>query len=99
MTHYHLMVTQYLSSDALGSLTLSGEGGSSATTDMDASAAGNIWDTFDGARGAVTAVAQSDTGPGDNSLLYTLPELMEGLSVKASYQYKVLTENQQLVTL
>jgi len=75
-----------VSSDALGSLTLSGEGGSSATTDMDASAAGNIWDTFDGARGAVTAVAQSDTGPGDNSLLYTLPELMEGLSVKASYQ-------------
>ena len=75
-----------VSSDALGSLTLSGEGGSSATTDMDASAAGNIWDTFDGARGAVTAVAQSDTGPGDNSLLYTLPALMDGLSAKVSYQ-------------
>ena len=75
-----------VSSDALGSLTLSGEGGSSATTDMDASAAGNIWDTFDGARGAVTAVAQSDTGPGDNSLLYTLPALMDGLTAKVSYQ-------------
>ena len=75
-----------VSSDALGSLTLSGEGGNSATTDMDASAAGNIWDTFDGARGAVTAVAQSDTGPGDNSLLYTLPALMDGLSAKVSYQ-------------
>ena len=75
-----------VSSDALGSLTLAGEGGNSATTDMDASAAGNIWDTFDGTRGAVTAVAQSDTAPGDNSLLYTLPELMDGLSAKVSYQ-------------
>ena len=37
-----------VSSDELGTLVFSGEGGSSATTAMDASAAGNIWDTFDG---------------------------------------------------
>ena len=75
-----------VSSDELGTLVFSGEGGSSATTAMDASAAGNIWDTFDGARGAITAVAQKDTGPGDNSVLYTLPELMDGLSAQVSYQ-------------
>ena len=75
-----------VSSDELGTLVFSGEGGSSATTAMDASAAGNIWDTFDGARGAITAVAQKDTGPGDNSVLYTLPELMDGLSAQVSSQ-------------
>ena len=75
-----------VSSDALGTLVFSGEGGNSATTAMDASAAGNIWDTFDGTRGAITAIAQKDTGPGDNSVLYTLPSLMDGLAISASYQ-------------
>jgi len=75
-----------VSSDAMGTLVFSGEGGSSATTSMDGSAAGNIWDTFDGARGAVTAVAQSDSGPGDNSFLYTLPAIMDGLSIDLSYK-------------
>ena len=76
-----------VSSDAMGTLKFSGEGGSSATTAMDASAAGNIWDTFDGARGTiVTAVAQSDSGPGDNSFLYTLPAMMDGLSIDLSYK-------------
>ena len=37
-----------VSSDAMGSLTLAGEGGSSAATSIDGSAAGDIWDTFDG---------------------------------------------------
>ena len=76
-----------VSSDELGTLVFSGEGGSSATTAMDASAAGNVWDTFDGARGTiVTAVAQSDSGPGDNSFLYTLPSVMDGLSIDLSYK-------------
>ena len=76
-----------VSSDELGTLVFSGEGGSSATTAMDASAAGNVWDTFDGARGTiVTAIAQSDSAPGDNSFLYTLPSLMDGLSIDLSYK-------------
>ena len=75
-----------VSSDSLGSLTLAGEGGSSAATSIDGSAAGDIWDTFDGARGNVTAVAVSDAGPGDNSLFYTLPSVMDGLDVNLSYQ-------------
>ena len=38
-----------VSSDALGTLTLAGEGGSSTATSIDGSAAGDIWDSFDGA--------------------------------------------------
>jgi len=83
-----------VSSDTLGSLTLAGHGGSSAVTAFDATAAGNVWDTFDGARGTasdnttavVTALGMSDTAPGDNSLMYTLPSLMDDLTVNLSYQ-------------
>ena len=75
-----------VSSDSLGTLTLAGEGGSSAATSIDGSAAGDIWDTFDGTRGAATAVAVSDSGPGNNSLFYTLPSIMDGLDVNLSYQ-------------
>ena len=75
-----------VSSDSLGTLTLAGEGGSSASTSIDGTAAGDIWDTFDGSRGNVTAVAVSDSGPGDNSLFYTLPSVMDGLSINVSYQ-------------
>ena len=39
-----------VSSDTLGTLTLAGEGGSSAASSIDGTAAGDIWDTFDGTR-------------------------------------------------
>jgi len=83
-----------VSSDTLGSLTLAGHGGTSAVTAFDATAAGNIWDTFDGKRGVasdnstaiVTALGMSDTAPGNNSLMYTLPSLMDDLTINLSYQ-------------
>jgi outer membrane protein OmpU len=75
-----------VSSDTLGTLTLAGEGGSSAASSIDGTAAGDIWDTFDGARGSATAVAVSDTAPGNNSLFYTLPAIMDGLDINLSYQ-------------
>jgi outer membrane protein OmpU len=75
-----------VSSEALGTLVFAGEGGSSSASSIDTSAAGDIWDTFDGSRGAVTAIAVTDSGPGDNSVFYTLPSLMDGLSVNASYK-------------
>ena len=75
-----------ISSDAMGTLTLAGEGGSSAATSIDGSAAGDVWDTFDGSRGMVTAVAVSDSGPGNNSLFYTAPTIMDGLAINLSYQ-------------
>ena len=62
-----------VSSDAMGALTLHGHGGGSATSAMDATAAGNVWDSFDGARGQVTAVGHSNSAPGNNSLSYVMP--------------------------
>ena len=76
-----------ISSDEMGTLVFSGEGGSSATTSIDASVAGDIWDGFDGAAAVavgITGAALKDSGPSDNSMLYTLPSLMDGLSVFAS---------------
>ncbi|MDC0166996.1 porin [Candidatus Pelagibacter sp.] len=75
-----------VSSDTLGTLKFSGEGGASSASSIDTSAAGDIWDTFDGARGSATAIAVSDSATGDNSIFYTLPSLMDGLSVNASYK-------------
>ena len=75
-----------VSSDALGTLKFSGEGGASSASSIDTSAAGDIWDTFDGSRGAVTAVAVTDSATGNNSVFYTLPTLMDGLSINASYK-------------
>ena len=74
-----------VSSDALGSLTLHGHGGGSATSAMDATAAGNVWDTFDGI-GAATGVTHSNSAPGNNSLSYTMPTIMDGVAVNLSYE-------------
>ena len=76
-----------ISSEDMGTLKFNGHGGSSATTSIDASVAGDIWDGFDGAAAVavgVTGAALKDSGPGDNSVLYTLPSMMDGLSVFAS---------------
>jgi len=76
-----------VTSEDMGTLTLAGHGGSSATTSIDASVAGDIWDGFDGAAAVavgVTGAALLDSGPGNNSVFYTLPSLMDGLSVFAS---------------
>jgi outer membrane protein OmpU len=70
-----------ISSDALGSLKFSGEGGSSATTAVDASAAGDIWDQFD----AEDGLEPNGVGSGDNMMMYTLPSLMDGLAANISY--------------
>ena len=75
-----------VSSDAIGTLKLNGEGGASSASSIDGSAAGDIWDTFDGSRGAVTATAITDSATGDNSLFYTLPSMVDGLGVNLSYQ-------------
>jgi len=70
-----------VSSDALGSLKFSGEGGSSATSALDTTAAGDIWDAYD----IASTVHPTGIGGGSNSMLYTLPALMDGLSVNASF--------------
>jgi outer membrane protein OmpU len=71
-----------ISSDALGSLAFHGEGGSSATTAVDTSAAGDIWDQFD----AEDGLEPTGVGSGDDMMMYTLPSLMDGLTANVSYQ-------------
>ena len=73
-----------ISSDALGTLTFNGEGGSTAANMIDGSAAGDIWDKFDGLTNADAQAITSTAG--DNSFYYSSPELMDGLTVQASYQ-------------
>ena len=77
-----------VSSDAMGSLTLHGHGGGSATSAMDATAAGNVWDTFDGATGGsgVVGVGHSNSAPGNNALSYVMPAIMDGVAVNLSYE-------------
>ena len=70
-----------VSSDGLGSLTFAGEGGSSATSALDTTAAGDIWDNFDGT-GDITPTG---VGTGDNMFNYSLPTIADGLAVNVSY--------------
>ena len=71
-----------ISSDTLGKLTLSGEGGKSSTALYDTSAAGDLWDNYD----AEDGIEPTETGTSDNMLLYTLPSFVDGLSLNASYE-------------
>ena len=83
-----------ISSDTLGTIKFSGHGGSSATSAIDATAAGNIYDNFDGTAqvegGAAGNGLMSDganllaAGAGDNNIYYTLPAMVDGLAVNAS---------------
>jgi outer membrane protein OmpU len=70
-----------VSSDGLGSLTFAGEGGSSATSALDGTAAGDIWDNFDGT-GDITPTG---VGSGVNMFNYALPTIADGLAVNVSY--------------
>ena len=78
-----------VSSDALGSLTLAGEGGTSASGAIAKSAAGNLWDAFDGL-GTLNGVSfatdlMTTVSAGNNAFMYTTPELAEGLTLVGSY--------------
>ena len=68
-----------ISSDDLGTLVFSGEGGSSAQSAIDTTAAGDLWNNGSG----FTAPRSAEAG--DNSMMYTLPSLMDDLTLKASY--------------
>ena len=69
-----------IGSDTLGTLVMSGEGGSSAQSAMDTTAAGDLWDNGLG----MAAIAASATG--DNGLFYTLPAMVDGVAITTSLQ-------------
>ena len=70
-----------VSSDSFGSLKFSGEGGSSSTSAIDGTAAGDLWDNFDDE----TGLEPTGVGSGDNMMMYTLPSIMDDLSLNVSY--------------
>ena len=94
-----------ISSESLGTLTLAGHGGSSAVSAMDATAAGDVFDTFDtkvsGQATASTAENASVTGDaamlttaaGDNSFMYTLPSVVDGAAITASFSPRGSNDN------
>jgi outer membrane protein OmpU len=76
-----------VSSDAMGTLVFAGHGGSTAASSINTTAAGDLYDLFDGAQGnlGVTGVAISESAAGNNSFFYTAPSVMDGVSLFASY--------------
>ena len=74
----------HISSDALGKLTLHGEGGSSAQGALDTTAAGDVWDTFDNTALTSGVKVKSSSANGD-TLVYALPTMMDDLAISASY--------------
>jgi outer membrane protein OmpU len=78
-----------ISSDAMGSLTFAGHGGDSAQSQVK-DMTGKIWDyqgTSQGALGSSTS---------NNMMLYTLPTLVDGLAVNASFNPQIssgITDN------
>ena len=72
-----------VSSDTLGTLVFSGEGGSSAQSAIDTTAAGDLWDNGSGFYASGSSPISAEAG--NNSMLYTLPSIMDDLTLKASY--------------
>jgi outer membrane protein OmpU len=73
-----------ISSDAMGSIVIAGEGAGNAQTALDTTAAGDIWDNGFSFGGTSYAKPASSSASG-SSINYTLPTLMDDLSVSASY--------------
>jgi outer membrane protein OmpU len=71
-----------IGSDALGTLVFHGEGGSSAESALDTTAAGDLWDN---GYGISTSNDPSASATSNNMLFYTLPELADGVAITASY--------------
>jgi len=74
-----------VSSDALGALAFHGEGGSTAQSTVDTTAAGDLWDSGFG----ITAAQDPKSSKGsDNMIFYTAPSVVDGVALTASYTPK-----------
>ena len=74
-----------ISSDALGTLAFHGEGGSTAQSAIDTTAAGDLWDSSFGITAAQDPKASLGT---DNMIFYTAPAVVDGVALTASYTPK-----------
>jgi outer membrane protein OmpU len=75
-----------VSSDAMGTFTFAGHGGSSAQSALDTTAAGDIWDNFDAVSTVAAAAILNSSKAGNNIMKYTLPAMVDGVSASVSYQ-------------
>ena len=83
-----------VSSDALGSLTIAGDGTGNAQSALDTTAAGDIWNNGFTHGAAVKYVAMGGSDATNNkSVNYTLPTLMDDLSVAVSYSGQTTATN------
>jgi outer membrane protein OmpU len=85
-----------VSSDTMGSLTFAGHGGSTTTGKIDTTAAGDMWDNFDGVEyvgGATVADGVSANSGTDNSFFYSSPDVMDGLNFTLSYNPQSATNS------
>jgi outer membrane protein OmpU len=74
-----------ISSDALGTLVFHGEGGSSAQSAIDTTAAGDLWDN---GYGISTVDDPKASATSDNMIFYTLPSMIDDVAITASYTPK-----------
>jgi outer membrane protein OmpU len=71
-----------IGSDSLGTIVFHGEGGSSAQSAMDTTAAGDLWDN---GYGISTSNDPSASLTTNNMIFYTLPEISDGLALTTSF--------------
>ena len=76
-----------ISSDAMGTIVIAGEGAGNAQSALDTTAAGDIWNNGfkAGAADTLYAPMNGSDATSNKTINYTLPTLMEGVSVSASY--------------
>jgi len=78
-----------VSSDAMGTLKFSGHGGASAASSIGGTVGGNMWDNFNAtAQGGVTL---TNSAAGNNSFFYTLPSMVDDLTVNVSLKPQTST--------
>ena len=83
-----------VSSDAMGTLKFSGEGGASATSSIGGTVGGNMWDNFNATKqGGVTL---TNSAAGNNSFFYTLPSMVDSVAVTASLKPQTTTTSSSM---
>jgi outer membrane protein OmpU len=83
-----------ISSDSLGSLSIAGDGTGNAQSALDTTAAGDIWNNGFTHGAAVAYIGMGGSDAANNkSVNYTLPTIMDDLSVAVSYSGQTTAVN------
>jgi outer membrane protein OmpU len=77
-----------ISSDALGTITIAGEGAGNAQSALDTTAAGDIWDNgfkYGATRATAYAAPKGSDAANNKSINWSLPSVVDGLAAAVSY--------------